>query len=58
MKNILKNLLLILLSFASLQVFALDFTYTKHAWFGAQKSLPFLIKPGISFTHRLLATRL
>jgi hypothetical protein len=28
-------LLLILLSFASLQVFALDFTYTKHAWFGA-----------------------
>ncbi len=35
MKNTLKNLLLTLLSFATLQVFALDFTYTKHAWFGA-----------------------
>jgi hypothetical protein len=35
MKNILKNLLLILLGFAALQVLAFDFTYTKHSWFGA-----------------------
>ncbi|SSC10036.1 FIG01200156: hypothetical protein [uncultured Gammaproteobacteria bacterium] len=35
MQNILKNLLLILLSFTTLQVFAFDFTYTKHSWFGA-----------------------
>jgi YHS domain-containing protein len=33
MKNTLKKLLLILLGFATLQAFAFDFVYTKHAWF-------------------------
>lgn len=35
MKNNLKILLLVILNFFTLQVFALDFVYSKHAWFGA-----------------------